>query len=102
MPRFRHKQAIVSFLCKISRTRARVCECVVSSAVHFKVFEIVSFSRKNELLFLFYVKVCFFWKIVKIMVTVLNTSYYMISMVFDVAVVVAAVLLLRTNQNYFI
>lgn len=48
------------------------------------------------------VKVCFFWKIVKIMVTVLNISYYMISMVFDVAVVVAAVLLFRTNQNYFI
>lgn len=49
------------------------------------------------------VKVCFFWKIVKIMVTVLNISYYMICMVFDVAVVVvAAVLLFRTNQNYFI
>lgn len=82
---------------------ARVCKCVASSAVHFKVFERVSFSRRNELPFLFCVKVCFFWKIVKIMVTVLIFFfYYMICMVFDVAVVVAAVLLFRTNQNYFI
>lgn len=32
---------------------ARVCKCVASSAVHFKVFERVSFSRRNELPFLF-------------------------------------------------
>lgn len=91
-------------LCAKLVVHARVCKCVASSAVHFKVFERVSFSRRNELLFCFVcVKVCFFWKIVKIMVTVLNISYYMICMVFDVAVVVvAAVLLFRTNQNYFI